>query len=422
MWSLFGRKNKPFYGWVVVVTFFLIGTTIWGIRYSFGVFFKSIEGDFELTRAVTSAIFSTQLVLGGSFSILSGWTLDRYGPRIVLFLMGLFTGLGLLITSQTNAAWQLFITYGLFLAMGTSPIYTAVMASVSRWFDKKRGLALGIASSGTGLGQVVVAPFATYLITGFDWRLALIVIGLLTWVIVMPLSRLLKKDPQEVGALPDGTKTPPLGGEGEEKHLSPDYFSLSQSFRTTSFWLILFGFLLFGADLFLVLTHLVPHITDIGFSPAQAASIFSLAGASAVIGRIFISFASDRIGRKAASVICILLHAVAMVWLIWAEELWQLSLFAIVFGLGWGGYGPSMAALIGDTFGLGKIGAIIGVLDAGFGIGAGLGPVIGGLIFDIRQSYFLAFLLDAVAMVVVALLTVMVRRETRVLGTSEKGK
>ena len=172
-------KDKLFYGWVVVAAFFIVGTIIWGIRFSFGVFFNSIESEFNLTRAATSTIFSIYMVLGGVFAILGGWALDRYEPRIVVLLMGLFTGLGLLLTSQTNSLWQLFITYSLLLSIGTNATYVVLTSTVSRWFDKKRGLALGIAGSGVGLGMMVMAPFATYLISNFDWRMAYIGIGLI---------------------------------------------------------------------------------------------------------------------------------------------------------------------------------------------------------------------------------------------------
>ena len=104
-------KGRLFYGWVVVAAFLVIGTNLWGLRSSFGVFFKSIEGDFELNRTSTSAVFSMYMLLGSAFAILGGWVLDRYGPKSVIFFMGLFAGLALLTTSQANAAWQLFFSY-----------------------------------------------------------------------------------------------------------------------------------------------------------------------------------------------------------------------------------------------------------------------------------------------------------------------
>ena len=157
-------KDRLFYGWVIIAAFFVIGTLAWGVSSSFGVFLKSIAGEFGLTRAATSGVRSINAVFGSGMSITGGWALDRYGPRIIVLLIGLSVGLGLLLTSQTNAAWQLFITYSLFVSV-IGATYITVMGTVSRWFDKKRGLALGIASSGSGLGTVVMAPFATYLIS-----------------------------------------------------------------------------------------------------------------------------------------------------------------------------------------------------------------------------------------------------------------
>ena len=405
-------KDKLFYGWVVVVTFLILGTAIWGIRYTFGVFFKSLESEFDLSRAATSAIYSTLMVFGGVFAILGGWALDRYGPRIIFLLMGIFTGLGLVLTSQTNTLWQLFITFGLLLAMGTGLIYVGVMSTVSRWFDRKRGLAMGIASSGAGLGPLVLAPFATYLITNFDWRTAYLVLGIVAWAIVIPLSRLLKRNPYEIGAQPDGIKTNLGKAQITQVAFPLASLSLRQAFRTRSFWLVMFVFLLFASSLLMVLTHLVPHATDIGFSAVEAATVLSLAGGATIVGRVLLGIASDRIGRKAAAAICTLLIAGAMVWLLWAKDLWMLYLFALIFGLAWGGMGPTMAALIGDTFGLGKLGVIIGALDAGFSVGAAIGPIIGGRIFDVSQSYFIAFLLGAAVMLLATLLVVLIRRET----------
>ncbi|HUU64746.1 MAG TPA: MFS transporter [Dehalococcoidales bacterium] len=405
-------KNKLFYGWVVVATFFVIGITLYGIQFSFGIFFKSIESEFNLTRTATSAISSANLLLAGICAFFGGWALDRYGPRVVVLLMGILTGLSLSLTSQTNALWQLFITYSLMLAMGTGPLYVVPMSAVSRWFDKKRGLALALASLGIGLGMVVMAPFATYAITKFDWRMAYLVIGLIAWLVVIPLSRLLKKDPREIGALPDGEKSYAREAKSEESSVQPVDSSLLPVFQTRSFWILLPIWFLFASCLFLVLTHLVPHVTDIGFSAGEAAAVLSLIGMASIPGRLVMGVASDRIGRKLAIIICTLLQSGAMVWLIWAQDLWMFYLFAVVFGFAYSGSGSSMAAIIGDTFGLGQIGAIFGLLEVGFGVGAAIGPAMGGLIFDISHSYTIAFLIGAVVMLVATLLVTLIRRET----------
>jgi len=296
--------------------------------------------------------------------------------------------------------------------VGTGATYVLIISTVSRWFDKRRGLALGIAGLGLGLGTVIMAPFATYLISNFDWRMAYFIIGAIVWLVVIPLSRLLKKDPYEIGALPDGVKAH-SGNINEEDSLRSVDLSLSQVFRTRSFWLFTFTWLLFAANIFLVFTHLVPHATDIGFSAEEAATVLSLLGGTASAGRVLMGFVSDRIGRKAAVIICTLLLAGALVRLIRGQDFWVLYLFSSVFGFAFGGIGSTGAALISDTFELANIGAIFGVLEISFGIGAATGSAIGGLIFDISNSYSLAFLLGAVAMLIATLLIALIRRETK---------
>jgi len=138
----------------------------------------------------------------------------------------------------------------------------------------------------------------------------------------------------------------------------------------------------------------------------------SLIGGAAVAGRVVLGTVSDRMGRKVTAIICALLQAGAMMWLLRANDLWMFYLFALVYGFAFGGMSPVMAALIGDTFGLGRIGAILGMLEVGFGIGAAIGSAVGGFIFDVSNSYFLAFLLGAAVMLVATLLIALIRRET----------
>ena len=129
-----------------------------GIRLSFGVFFKSIEIEFSLTRAETAGIFSSYMVLCSISSVLGGLVLDRYGPRLVSISIGFFTGASLLLTSRVSSPWQLFISYSLLLSLGTGAVFAVVTSTVSRWFVKNRGFALGIAQSGGPLGAVAIAP------------------------------------------------------------------------------------------------------------------------------------------------------------------------------------------------------------------------------------------------------------------------
>ena len=137
-------REKIFYGWWIAAAGLIISVIALGIRYSFGVFVTSIENDYALTRGATSGIVSVSMLVCCVCAILGGWVLDKYGPRLLVFLMGLFTGVSLILVSQTTAAWQLFISYGLILPLGTGPTFTVVNSTTSRWFEQKRGFVLGV--------------------------------------------------------------------------------------------------------------------------------------------------------------------------------------------------------------------------------------------------------------------------------------
>jgi len=388
----------------------VIGT---GTQFSFGVFFKSIESEFGLTRGATSGIFSVHMLVCCILSFLGGWSLDRYGPKIVTFLMGAFTGLSLILTSQTNATWQIVITYGLLLSLGVGGIFPAVHSTTSRWFHKKRGVALGITTSGSGLGVIVMAPLATYLISHFDWRTAFLVLGVVAWLVIASLSLLMKKEPSDIGLLPDGVKSE--AGQARIHHreskTQPTGFSPSQASRTRQFWFLGFVWFFMALNLYLVLVHIVPYAVDMGISPIDAAVILSLTGGASILGRLGVGKVSDTIGRKAPAIACALLQVGALLWLMCSRDLWMFYTFALVYGFMWGGFSLVTTALIGDIFGMRSIGSIMGLINVGWTLGAASGPAIGGLIFDVTGNYFLAFATGAGALLIAGLLVALVRSE-----------
>ena len=138
MLSFFKNRDKVFYGWVVVIAIIVSNFIMMGVTTSFGVFFKSFESTFGLTRATTSAILSCRMGFSCVFAFIGGWAIDRYGPRIVFTTMGFFIGLSMLLSGLTNAAWQLFITYGLLLAIGVGAAYVVTSSTILRWFDRRR--------------------------------------------------------------------------------------------------------------------------------------------------------------------------------------------------------------------------------------------------------------------------------------------
>ncbi len=400
------EKKGLYYGWIVLAALLITGIAILGIKLSFGVFFKSLQEDFGWSRATTSGVFSFYMLLYCVFTVLGGWAIDRYGAKIVLTVMGFFTGLSLLLTSQASTPWHLFLSYSLLLAIGTAPIYILVMSTASRWFTGRRGLALGIASCGTGLGIMIMTPFSAWLISSYGWRMSYFILALIAFFVIIPCAQLVKRAPGELAALSEGEKleaTNLNSPEGQHSNEAGE-FSLRQSVKTKSFWLIFSIWLLGSFCVYIVMTHIVSHAIDLGITSLRAASILTLIGGTSIPGGVLMGRVSDSLGRKQAAIICVLLMAGTMLWLIQLPNLWMLYLFAMVFGFFSGGFGPCIAALVGDIFGMRHVGVILGAINVGWAAGAAIGPALAGYIFDVKGSYFLAFLAGVIVMLIAAIL------------------
>ncbi|HEX77703.1 MAG TPA: MFS transporter [Dehalococcoidia bacterium] len=395
-------RGRFFYGWVVVASCLLVSSVLWGIRYSFGVFFKSLEAEFGWTRAMTSGVFAIHMILASLFAIIGGWALDRYGPKVVVVIMGMVTGISLFLTGRVEHVWQLYLAYSLLLALGSGASYIVVMSTGSRWFLRQRATALAIIGTGAGLGTLIMAPVAAQLISAYNWRASFLALAVIAWALVIPAALFLKKEPAEIGALPDGDREPAGLSENTAAGIELRYLSLVEALKTHSFWLLFLTWFAYSFCLHLVMTHVVPRALDLGIPPVQAAAIVSVIGAVSIPSRLIVGRISDKVGKRVTGIVCALLHTLALLWLISSTRVWMFHLFAVAYGIGYGGIDPPIVALIGDLFGLRRVGVIMGSLVVGWGLGAALGPYLTGLIFDLSNSYSLAFLAGALIMVMAA--------------------
>ena len=403
-------KDKVFYGWIMVASSLAITSILFGVQQSFGIFFKSLESEFELSRALTSSVFSAFMLLSAVFGIIGGWALDRYGPRLVFFIMGLLTGLGLVVTGQATSLWQLFLSYSLLIAAGTGATMTVAVATISAWFKKKRGLALGIVTSGSGMGAIFLAPLTAYLIASTDWRTAYLVLGLISWAVVLALSFTLRKNPGEIGSLPDGEQPGTVDAQSSyrEKSTGERSFTLAEAFKTRSLKLLLVMFLAHSFCMNLVMTHVVPYAIDRGIADIKAATIISIIGVFNIVGRLATGRISDSIGNRMPGIINSLLFGIAISWLIWSHSLWMFYLFAAFFGLAWGGFSVILIRLVADIFGGRSLGLIMGIANMNFMLGGAIGPALAGYVFDTTGSYTLAFIMGIALMAVAAVSVTMV--------------
>ncbi len=393
------RKPVFFYGYAVVAAAFLVIAIMWGSLYTFGVFFESLLAEFSWSRAMTSGALSLSIFLVGLLGVFAGRLNDRFGPRLVITVCGIFLGAGFILVSQVSAAWQLYLLYGLMIGVGVSGAFVPLASTAARWFVKRRGMMIGITISGVGAGTLVMSPLASWLISGYGWRSSYIIMGVAVLVLITLAAQLLRRDPAQVGQLPYGEY------EGErENDLQITGFSLQEALQTRQFWMLMAVFLGFGLSVGTVLAHIVLHAIGTGASAAKAASVLATIGALSIAGRIILGIAGDRIGNKKAFVISAAFMAVALFWILIAGELWMLYLFAVLFGVGYGGLPTLQSSTLAEHFGLISHGVILGVTELAVTLGETIGPILAGYIFDVTGGYSLAFLICAVASLVSLLL------------------
>ena len=363
-----GSAFTDHYEWVVVAILFIFGMVAFGLRFSFSVFFKSLQAEFGLSRTGISTVFSMYMLSSALLVIVGGWALDRYGERKVFLIAGFFVSLSLMLTSRITASWQLFVTYSFLFAVGSSSVYVNSMSTVSRWFPKGKGFALGIVTSGPSIGMIVFSPISAFLISHYGWKNSYYILSLIAFFTMIPCTLLLRKSHDMVNPIPDDTNQE----KGDTVHgLSP-----SQAVRKTSFWFMIGILFLLSACAYCVLTHIVPHAIDIGIDPIKAASMLSFIGLGGLLGRLGMGRASDSIGSKKGMLIAALLMGSSMLWLMGSLNLWMLFVFSMIFGFAFGATAPLNAALIGDIFGLRHIGLIMAIIEIGWETGAAFGPAL----------------------------------------------
>lgn len=386
------KSSKIFYGWVIVAAGSVLLAFMAGIVYSYGVFFKPLAGDFGWNRATTAGVYSSLTLLHGFFSIPSGWLVDRFGPAKVMAVGSFLAGLGLILSSRITAIWQLYLTFGVVVAIGLSTAFPTCTATTARWFVRRRGLALGIVAGGIGLGTLILVPLAERLVAAFGWSKSYSIIGIATWAVMIPSALLLRRSPA-VKPKPVQLENNRVSGPG-----SPGVLALIKAAASHKpLWMLAVTYFLFNFCVQMVMCHLVNRATDLGITSLVAATFVSIVGISSFLGRLTMGTASDRIGTNNALLICCATLSATLLLLLFAKQVWMFYLFSAMFGFSYGGEVPQIPSLIDRYFGLRAVAALVGVVLACSGIGGALGSWLGGRVFDITQTYQVAFIVALTA-------------------------
>ncbi len=381
------KTSKFFYGYIIILACFLIQGIGLGAFLTFGVFFKPLLAEFGWSRATISGASSLAFLLMGFLGILAGNLNDKFGPRIIMAVTGVFYGSGHFLLSQLNSVWQLYLFFGLVVGIGLSSIDVIALTTTARWFVRRRGMMTGLVKVGTGAGQLVMPLLASIFIIDYGWRYAYIFMGIIVLVFVIGSGQLLRRDPGQMGQLPDGGREPATG----QLDLSEGGLSLQEALRSGQFWMVCIISFLAGYCMLTIMVHIVPHATDIGIEQIKSAGVLSTIGGVSMVGRLSTGIAIDRIGNTKSMIICFILLIGSFFWLLVAGEMWMLYLFAMLYGVAHGGFFTVLSPIVAELFGIGSHGVLFGIVAFSLTIGGAIGPVLAGHIFDIARSYQLVF-------------------------------
>ena len=382
--------NSFLYGWWIVFVAAVGLSMGYGpiVTFTFGVFFKLLNQEFGWSRGDISQAFSLSLFVMSLVFPFVGRLVDRFGARKVIIPSILLFGLGLMSLSLLSAnIWQLYAVYILLglVGGGTAPVpYSNVL---SHWFDKRRGLALGIAMVGLGLGAFVMPSLAQMLIVSQGWRQAYVMFGLMVMVVTIPIVGLFfKETPEMVGLRPDGDVINPNHPNTSEQKIG---LSAQEARQTHTFWILVGAFFLMSASVHGCLIHLVPLLTDRGISPQLAAGATSLFGAALLFGRVGAGYLLDHFFASSVA-LCFFCGTALGLLLLWSGVTGTAAFIAaFLVGLGMGAEGDIIAYLIGRYFGLRAFGEIYGYAFGAFTLGGVSGPLLMGRGFDATGSYSL---------------------------------
>jgi MFS family permease len=391
----------PSYGWVIVAVSAMANSLAWSVRSTFALVYVALLGEFGWPRGQAALGYSLSWLLLILFSPLAGWLSDRLGARAVVPVGALVLGAGMALTGRAQALWHYALAFGVLGAAGIALIMMPAFAVTSRWFPASRGTALGIVSAGASASAVVFYPLNAWLIQALGWRDALAAYGLIIALGVAPAAAFLYRS-APAGA---GDPAAPPAARAAGPASPPEWeWTLAGALRTPQLWagFAMWGFGVIGYQI--MTTHQVAHALDRGFDAATAAWAFGLGGLFTTLGNVVGGALSDRWGRG---------RVFALGSLVGLAGIWSFAALAdgrdlprlLVYAAAGGGFGMRislLSAIPADVFQGRRFGAILGLVNAGGGLGGFIGPYLGGALFDLTGDYQVAFAASAGAVAVSA--------------------
>jgi MFS family permease len=405
-------KRRMHYGWVIFGLTFANLTIEGGAKNSQPVFLLALRNNFQTSATAVSAIFSVAGVVGALAAPILGRVLDRMGPRFLFPLAGVLILVGWLASSFATHIWQLFIFYGIIATVGQVSVasFTAT-ANLAPWFPKSRGGVLGLADSGNSTGQAIVTPSAQLIVSTLGWRAAYQIFGVAFFLVVAPLNLLFQRRPpashlRSSDDISESLEVRPVGvaaGEAPEEALAPPAAAetvqrlaepADAAPRRWPMWLLFLSRATSATANQMTTLHIIAFFVLAGYAELQAAVTIGVVGFLSMAGRPVLGSLSDYLGRERVFTFAMAMYIGAVVVALVAGDgrsLWPLAIFAGLGGLSDGVSGLLIGAKAADLYPSRTLGSVAGMVEMGRGVGIALGPLLGGVLFDIHGDYVLAF-------------------------------
>jgi MFS family permease len=401
--------------WIVLVAVTVCMMASSGLRSVFGVYIKPMEAEFGWTRGALSGVAAISLLLLGAAGPFAGRLADRWGPRRVILLSLFMLGVGSIGAAAVSSLWQLYLTTGVLLGIGAGGLGLATGSVIAtRWFEARRGLAIGIAAGGMSAGQLVIIPLAAALMLAFGWRVSLFWLGLGVLAIVLPLAMwLIRNEPADRGVRAYGATGASLTAAQTLDARRAGRVGIVEAAQYPQFWLLMATFFVCGYTTNgMVLTHFMPHALEHSFTEFQASTALGIMGAMNVLGTIASGFICDRFGRRGPLATYYLLRGISLIFLVYVWDVQSLHLWAAIYGLNYISTVPPTTTLTASIFGRYSVGELSGWIFFAHQVGAALGAAIAGWVFELYGSYSPAFISAGLLGLVAAALTMLIREES----------
>lgn len=404
-------RKKVFYGWWILALGSLINAIGVGILYhSFTVFFLPLKRDLGVSSAAISLLYGAARLEGGIEGPVVGHLIDRFGSRMLILIGACLAGVGLIMLSAVDNFWTFFFIYVFIVSLGSNAgFFHPVSAAINKWFIRYRGLSFSVITASGSIGGMVMAPLLSFIILNYGWRQGAIFAGIIILLVAIPSALPMKKTPESMGLHPDGQKL-----DEHSKSFSPRLeikdvdFSVREAIRSTPFWLLAMAITLRISVTVAINTHFVPILVWRGMSESVSAYLVSLSAFCSIFFSLTFGWLGDRWNKAYLSGLCLLPTILAMIALIFSQEIFFLYLFPIAFAITYGTV-PLNWALIGDFFGRRIYATVRGLMGIGYGTGTFISPIFAGWIYDKTDSYVLVLIAFSIILLVASLFFAILR-------------